>query len=104
MRLFCEPIGSWIATAITNDPDARPALDAAQCVSDDHAARRKRGPPFSSQAGPVRPGMNRMRSAANSPPSVTTLFLSKRSSLWSRCVGFPLFRKTSNALERSFQS
>ena len=50
MRLFGEPIGSWIATAITNDPDARPALDAAQCVRDDHAARRKR------QAGILKPG------------------------------------------------
>ena len=35
----------------------------------------------SSHAGPVRPGMKRIRSAANSPPSVTTLSASKRTIL-----------------------
>ena len=33
--------------------------------------------------------MNRIRSAANSPPSVTTLSASKRSILWPRCVSMP---------------
>ena len=60
---------------------------------------------WSSQTGPVRPGMNRIMSAANSPPSVTTLSASKRTILWPRCVPMPRrrisFSRWSTALSPS---
>jgi hypothetical protein len=75
--LLGHPVGAGEAAGVAHHIPRARARYAAGAHRPDQAAGERGRSVVSNQALPVMPGMKTMRSAANSPPSVTTLSASK---------------------------